>query len=75
MLTTQQLERINKTYQPYAGEAIEVEQICGSIYIYGSELACLRMYHKASNKSARAGYSENLKTWYFTFDLLFGSGN
>lgn len=67
-LTKAQLDRLQRDYHKIAGESIQIEQIRDTIYCYGSELATLRLFRKMPNK--RQGYSENLKTFYFSLDLL-----
>jgi len=65
--TDAQLKRAEKDFQKYAGdEKITIEEINDTIYVYGSELATLRIfkkYHKGN--SVVQGYSKNLKTFYF----------
>lgn len=61
-----QLARAAKDFGREAGgEEVSVEQIGSTIYVLGSELAVLRLYHKRKG-AGRAGYSENLKRWYYT---------
>jgi hypothetical protein len=46
---------------------VTVEQINGDFYAFGSELACLRLFYKfRAVEGARAEYSSNLDTWFFT---------
>ena len=52
-------------------EPITVEDIKGCLYVFGSELACLRIfahYQKTPNPRARVDYSVNLSTWFFSLD-------
>ena len=73
ILTPKQIERIEHEYsgKSYAGEKVKAEMIKGYLYIYGSELACLRMFYKFHAEKGRqfadgrVGYSTNLKTWYY----------
>jgi len=69
MLVTQaQINRVKKDWTQIAGEPITVEvgeTVQCPIYAFGSELAVLRLFHKFAGSSAKAGYSVNLKTWYF----------
>lgn len=63
--------RIKKDWETIAKEPIAIEQICDTIYAYCSELAALRLYHHyQGHKDVRAQYSTNLKTWYFSLDLI-----
>lgn len=66
--TESQLERVQRTYSKIAGENVTVEQISGAIYVYGSELATLRLFRKMPNM--RQGYSTNLQKFYFSVELL-----
>lgn len=67
MITASQLLRVAKDWNVYAKETVCVEEIAGTIYGFGSELATLRLlkqYMQCDNVAQ--GYSENLKTFYFT---------
>ena len=69
-MTEAQLKRLSKDLNEYAGEAVTVKQISGAIYAFGSELATLRILMKYRTvEKARQGYSENLKTHYFSLDI------
>lgn len=59
-----------------AKEDIKVEYTGGSFYVFGSELATLRIFMKYSNKGKSnpggkfdVGYSENLKKFYFRMEV------
>jgi hypothetical protein len=71
--TADQMTRLERDWRGYAGdEPIAVEQIGGAVYAFGSELACLRLYHKYTGASnVRAAYSVNRKTWYFSLEPKF----
>ena len=70
-ITESQLERISKDLNNYASEAVKIELINDTVYAYGSELATLRILMKYRTvERARQGYSENLKTHYFSLDLV-----
>jgi hypothetical protein len=62
-------------FQGMAGkqEEIKCERIGGTIYVYGSELACLRIYYRYrfSLETAAVGQSENMKSWYFRLEMKF----
>ena len=61
--TAQELGRI-------AGEPTQYSEIGGHLYIYGSELATLRLLkHYKLHKKTEQGYSKNLKTFFFAIDL------
>lgn len=68
-MTKNQLARIGKDLAGIAGEPCDVIEIKGTIYLFGSELATLRLlqkYRECSN--ARAGYSTNRETYYFSLE-------
>lgn len=74
MKTLQELgspERIQQTQNEYsdiAKEPVTIEFRDNDIFVYGSELACLRLYYKFHTPNlngTHVRYSENLKTWYF----------
>ena len=70
-ITEAQFERMVKDLNDYAGEAVVVETINDTVYAYGSELATLRILMKYRTvEHARQGYSVNLKTHYFSLDLV-----
>lgn len=76
MMTQAQKDRMIRLFSDMAGEHVRVEQIKATMYAFGSELACLRIFAVYNNKSGalankntRIGYSENLKTWYFSLDM------
>jgi hypothetical protein len=57
-----------------AGEPVEAEKIKGVIFVFGSELATLRIFAKYQangsihNPKARVGHSVNLGKFYFALD-------
>lgn len=69
-MTIQQKERFAKMASEFAREAVEVEEVKGMYYVYGSEVACLRVFAKYQgfgaglNDKVRVGFSSNLNTWY-----------
>ena len=71
-MTKHQIMRLTKDLSAIAGEQVSVSDIKGTYYAFGSELACLRLFHKyniaAHCPNTRAGYSDNLKTWYFSIE-------
>lgn len=63
-------ERLKNDWERVAKEKLEIEQVDSTIYAFGSELACLRLYHHyEGNKDTKAAYSQNLKTWYFRLEM------
>jgi len=66
-VTPARIERIKEEYTRIAGEEIVVEQITSNCYIFASELATLRLFRKMPK--GQQGYSANMKTFYFSFEL------
>lgn len=64
--TPQYKARAEKEWSKIAGEPVTVEgqSIDGPLYAFGSELACLRLYHKMMGKG-RTAYSKNRDSWYY----------
>ena len=62
-------------FNQFAGEAVEIEDVGGTIYVFGSELATLRIFAKyqangsVHNPKARVGFSRNLDRFYFSLDM------
>lgn len=73
--TTKQMERTARDFSAMAKEPISAEQIKGIVYGFGSELGTLRIFAKYNtngsypNPRVRVGYSENMKTHYFSIEL------
>lgn len=68
-ITADQLSRIEKYYSELVSEPMTAEVIKGTLYVYGSELACLRLHYKMA--VGRVNFSKNLNTWYFSKDLAY----
>ena len=69
-MTDNQLARIRKDLAGIAGEPCDVQDISGCIYVFTSELGSLRLLQKYRDcKNARAGYSENRQTFYFSLEV------
>lgn len=71
------LKRVAKDWSNIAKEPIEVEEIKGMVFGFGSELATLRIWRKytlgiqdgrGDYSSLDQGYSKNLKAWYFSIE-------
>lgn len=69
------LVKTKKEWEKIAKEKIEVEEIKGTIYGFGSELATLRIFMKYTNKGKNnpsskfdADYSSNMKKFYFRME-------
>lgn len=66
--TLKQIERIQGEYSQLMQEPVKVEFWSGStMYVFGSELACLRLHYKM--QSGRVAFSDNLKTWYYSKEI------
>lgn len=69
-------KRLERSMTAMAKESVEVEQISDSVYVWGSELATLRIFAAYQsngaihNPKARVGYSKNLSKFYFVLDML-----
>ena len=67
MFTASQIARTQKEWLSIAKEPVQVEQISGALYAFGSELATLRLFRK--HPSMSQGYSANRGTFYFCIAL------
>lgn len=69
------LDSFIKSTSKIAKENVEAEQICSTLYVYGSELGTLRIfaYYNSNgaihNKKVRVGYSKNLNKFYVSIDM------
>jgi len=66
-VTTVQLARIERDYSKIAGEPVGVEQVSNAIYVFGSEIATLRLFRKMPY--GRQDYSKNLGKFFFCVEL------
>lgn len=60
-------------FKKHAKEDLELKEIDGTIYAFGSELACLRLfyvYHTFSKYDADVSFSKPMNSWYFRFECL-----
>ena len=68
--TEQQLKNLTKAITEVAEEPVKIEFIDDAYWMFGSEIACLRLeHHYYDTTRARASYSLNLKTWYFKLEV------
>lgn len=73
-LTQEQAARFAAMFGGIAKEAVTAAKIKSAYYVFGSELACLRIFAKyqangaVHNPKARVGYSPTHKTWYFSLE-------
>ena len=67
-----QLTRLAASYKAITKEDVTCEQIDNTMYVFGSELACLRLSYKMNLPEAKqphVEYSENMSTWFFSFNM------
>jgi hypothetical protein len=67
-LSDGQKNRTKIEWERIAGEELTFdwgETVQDAIYVFGSELATLRLFKKFHGGPCKAGYSENLKSFYF----------
>lgn len=61
--------RAAREWSEIAQEPVTVNEIASALCAFGSELACLRLFHRMPK--GRAGYSTNRSTWYFAMERRF----
>lgn len=66
VFTPNQIKKLTERFSKEAGEPVTVEQHDEALFIFGSELACLRLEHKRSK--GEACYSKPRESWYFFLD-------
>lgn len=68
--TEKQILSLQDDWRIIAKEDVKVEFISGTYYGFCSELAALRLEHKYGTSSGKvaAGYSANLKSYYFKLE-------
>lgn len=70
---TKVLDRTKSFWEKIAKENLEVDQIKGTLYAYGSELATLRLFKYYNivkrNIKTNADYSSNLRKFYFRLEI------
>lgn len=65
-----QIKRLVDNYSNIAREAVTVEIISQTVYVFGSEKAIAKITAKyRKNTKSRHGYSDDLKTYFFAIDL------
>lgn len=69
MKTEKQIKVLTKQMENIAGERVKIEDIKGTVYIFGTELATLRILKKfRDSTNVRHGYSKNLETYYVSIE-------
>lgn len=66
-----QLEtRAAKEFSKHSKEEMQAEYISGTLYGFGSELACLRCYHEfRGSQNIKFGFSKSYNTWFFSYSV------
>ena len=67
--TPERLEKHKKEWSILAGEIVEIKIYENDIYAFGSELACLKLYHKFRNcevDKIKVDFSKQLGSWFFS---------
>lgn len=75
MISRSTLVRVENEWAAIAGDAVQVEEINGTIYGYTTELGALRLFRKYNLVSrcvgTTANYSANLRKWYFALQMKY----
>lgn len=64
------LSRAAAEFTKHAKENVTVEFVKGTFFVWGSELATLRLF-KAYSKNGRQNYSVNMGQFYFSLETAF----
>lgn len=67
MPTSAQIQRLKARYELLLREKVEVEIKGDTMYVFGSECACLRAFYLI--KSGRVFYSEPRQSWVYARDV------
>jgi hypothetical protein len=69
--TQKQTEETTKEFSKVAGEAVRAEFSGSFLFVFGSEIACLRIYYaNRFNKTARVNHTAEYG-WYYTHETMF----
>ncbi len=62
--------RAKREFEIHAKENLDVQEIGGTLYAFGSELACLRLMNTYRHCGERvlAKFSENKNSWFFRLE-------
>jgi hypothetical protein len=72
MATQEQILRTQRDWTTYAGESVRVEEIGGTLYGFGSELATLRIHRKYGHlDNVNQGFSGNRGLFFFSLTPKF----
>jgi hypothetical protein len=63
-------KKVKAEFEKHSKGPLELKELGGAVYAFGSELACLRLFYAYRKSGVRAdfGFSENLNTWYFRLE-------
>ncbi len=65
--TASQIERVTRDYSAIANEPVTVKFINDTMYVFGSELAALRIQNKMT--VGRVEFSKNLSKWFYAKEV------
>ena len=67
---TKIVDRAKNEFERHAKEVLSVEEIGGTLYAFGSELACLRLLnaYRDCGDAVKTAYSENQNSWFFRLE-------
>jgi hypothetical protein len=64
------VQKCKVEWSALAKETVNVQLISTTLYAFGSELACLRLFAAfKGTPNTKVGYSLNMKTWYFSKEM------
>jgi hypothetical protein len=69
--TLNQLHRLQQDWERIAGCPVDMEYIKGAYYGFCNELGALRLEHKYKASNARAAFSKNHNSWFFSLESKF----
>lgn len=71
-MTNNEVTRAAHEFERRAGEKLTVENIGGTLYAFGSELATLRLLkaYRDCGERAAASYSDNRESHYFRLEFV-----
>lgn len=65
-------DKAAKEFSKHGKEEMTALHMHGTIYGFGSELACLRCFHKyRQSPDIKFGFSENLDAWFFSYTAKY----
>jgi hypothetical protein len=69
------VKKAKREFEKHAKQTLDVQQIGGALYAFGSELACLRLEraYRYCGDRAHADYSPARDTWYFSLETRYSN--